>query len=293
MSDTPSPRIVFFGTSRFAVETFEALFASGIRPLFLVTTPDRPQGRHLRLSPPPAKIWAKEHGIEVLQPEKLKQPPFAADLSPRAGTDGFDVFIVASYGKLIPADVLSLPKHGTLNIHPSLLPKYRGASPVQSAIIADDRDTGITIMKIDEEMDHGPLIAQKKITPPVWPPHASELKTLLAKEGAALLQEALPSYLAGTLPATPQNHTGATYTGKFEKEDGLLDLSSDGYKNYLRFQALSETPGVFFFDEHGGKKLRIKITGASYKDGIFGITRVIPEGRKEMDFEAYKRGKRP
>jgi methionyl-tRNA formyltransferase len=289
---SPMSSIVFFGTSDFAVTVFETLYLKGVQPLFLVTTPDKPQGRHLVMTPPPAKRWAQEKNITVLQPTSLRTPSFADELKTRMPQAGYDVFIVASYGKLIPNEIITLPRRGTLNIHPSLLPKYRGASPVQSTILADDRNCGFSIMAIDEEMDHGPLVLQKAYTPSAWPLSAQILKTELAHEGASNLYEILPHWISGEIEAREQDHSKATFTKKFTKDDGLIDLSGDPYTNYLRFQALSASPGVFFFDTRNGNRIRIKIIHASFIDGAFVPLRVIPEGKKEMDYTAYLHGKK-
>lgn len=285
MSSTSN--VIFFGTSLISVEVFSTLLARGIRPLFLVTTPDAPQGRHLQLTPPPAKEWALKNGIEVLQPEKLKVPPFKDILTAKSPKEGYDVFIVASYGKIIPKELLELPKYGVLNVHPSILPKYRGPSPIPSQILADDKEIGVTIMKMDEKMDEGPIIATQSISLKTWP-STYELKKTLGELGANMIANLLPDWIAGKITTTPQDHSQATYTKKFEKIDGEIDLHADPYKNYLTFQALKDLTSVFFFENTEKKTGRVKITQASYKDGVFTIEKVIPEGKKETPYSTYR-----
>lgn len=284
-----SKNIVFFGTSLISVDVFSTLLSRGIRPLFLVTTPDTPQGRHLKLTASPAKEWASKNDIEILQPEKLKTPPFADVLKKREPAGGYDVFIVASYGKIIPKEILAIPKRGILNVHPSLLPEYRGPSPIPSQILADDKEVGITVMQMDEKMDEGPIVSEKKVEIKDWPIGTRELKKILGEMGGVMLSELLPDWLSGKIIPTKQDHSKATYTKKFEKSDGEIILSDTPYQNYLKFQALKDVTSVFFFENQKTKKGRIKITEASYKDGRFVIEKVIPEGRKEITYEIYQK----
>ena len=285
--------IVFFGTPQFAVYVLEELKEAGIEPDIIVTAPDRPAGRGLQLKAPPVKDWANENNIPILQPSTLKknhgQNPGSGHDEETAKTldilmnSEWDLFIVAAYGKILSKKIIDLPRKGVLNVHPSLLPRFRGASPVESQILEDERKTGVSIMQIDEEMDHGPILAQASIEPEEWPLHASFLEELLAREGGKLLAEAIPLWLSGELEATPQEHGQATFTRKIKKEDGEIDLSADGYQNYLKFCAHDEWPGTHFFKD--GK--RIKITAAEFVNGEFRILRVIPEGKKEIDYSVF------
>ena len=166
--------IVFFGTPKFSVQIMEKLKGNDLTPSLLITTPNKPKGRKLILTPPETKIWAEENKIKVLQPTKLKDPEFLKEMS----ANNWDLFIVASYGKIIPKEILDMPKYGTINVHPSLLPRLRGASPMQSAILSEDK-TGVTIMLMDEEMDHGPILIQKDLEIDNWPPNIEELEEKL------------------------------------------------------------------------------------------------------------------
>lgn len=283
-------KFVFFGTPDLSVEILEHLKAAGFVPQLVVTNPDRPQGRKMLLTPPPVKLWAMKNAIPLLQPENLKDPVFLGQLSKVNG----QLFVVVAYGKIIPKAVLAIPSKGTLNIHYSLLPKYRGASPVESTILSDDRNVGVSIMLMDEKMDHGPAVSYQKLNIKnqkwEWPPTAGELRAACNKLGAELLIETIPLWVAGKIEAREQNHSKATYTEKIKKEDGLIDLSADPYKNFLKVQAYNEWPRVFFLVKHGGKNLRVVVTDASYADGKLIIKRVVPEGKKEMGYEEFLRG---
>ncbi len=232
-------------------------------------------------------MWAEERNIDVLQPEKLDATDAEAEILLNSE---WDLFIVAGYGKFLPSNLLSIPKYGTLNVHPSLLPKFRGPSPIETQILNDAKEVGVSIILLDEEVDHGPILAQAAITPEPWPFKRSMLEDLLWHEGGKLLAEAIPLLVEGSLPAEPQNHTEATFTEKLKKEDGLVDLEGDAYQNYLKFCAYEGWPGTYFFTKRGDKETRVKIIDATYDNEMFTPTRVIPEGKKEMAYEDFLRG---
>ncbi len=217
-------------------------------------------------------------------------PEFIAEL--KAGS--WDVFVVASFGKILPREFLEIPRRGVVNMHPSLLPRLRGPSPIRSAILNDEKETGVSIMLLNEKMDQGPLIAQKKVAIPEWPPYGKELDTLLAREGGALLAQVLPEWVAGEIEAREQNHDLATYCQVFVKEDGLLDLSDDPHKNLLKIRAFDGWPGTYTFFERAGKKLRVQILDAEIINNRLQIMRVKPEGKKDMSYDEFLRsGARP
>lgn len=274
----------FFGSSRFSVIILDELVKLGFIPSLIVTTPDKPQGRKLKMTANVVKIWAIEKNIPVFEPEKID-----ANIIESLKKNPCDVFIVASYGKILPKTLIEIPPCKTLNIHPSLLPKYRGASPLQSAMLDDAKDTGISIMRIDEEMDHGPIIAQKKVTVDEWPTY-EKFEDNMAKEGAHLLASILLDWVSGKIKEEEQDHSTATYTKKITKEQGLVDLASDPYLNFRKIQAYHEWPGGYFFIEHDGKKIRIKVTSASYDNQKLIIEKVIPEGAKEMNYKDFQSG---
>ena len=311
MNNQKQTRFTFFGSSGFSLIELETL---GLVPTYVVTTSDKPQGRKMIITPTPVKSWAVSRKIPVYDPEKLDSS-IVEKL--RANKD-VDMYLVASYGKMIPQEILDIPKHKVLNIHPSLLPRFRGASPLQSAILEDVKDTGVSIMVIDADMDHGPIVAQEKIHIDVWP-HYGAFKELMAKAGAQLFAKVLPEWITGNMKASEQDHGLATFTKKIKKEDGLIDLSVidstrseelgavDQNAQYLAFrkiQALHEWPHAYFFIEHSGKKIRVKITKASWDTSSdttsidkknkphLIIEKVIPEGSREMSYEDFFRGYR-
>jgi methionyl-tRNA formyltransferase len=225
------------------------------------------------------------HGLEpalVVDPrEPLPEELFNTD---------WDFFLVASYGKILKREVLDLPKHGCINIHPSLLPKYRGPSPYVSAILADDRSTGTTLMLMAEKMDAGPILAQARIEidEAEWPPKGLMLSEMLFTEGVNLLAEILPDYLAGKLTPVPQDESLATYTKKFVDADALLDLNNPR-EAFLKIQAFDKSPRAHFINDKGK---RVVVTDATWKDGVLEILTVLPEGKKEMSYQDYLRGQR-
>jgi methionyl-tRNA formyltransferase len=283
-------RIVFFGTPAFAADILEELKRAHITPDLIVTSPDAPRGRKLVMTPPEAKVWAQENDIEVLQPQTLKLEKGADEARDILYNSEWDLFIVASYGKILPQALLDLPKHGTLNVHPSLLPAYRGPSPIRSAMLDDNKEAvGVSIMRLDASVDTGDIVAQGRVQIDEWP-QATILEKLLAHEGGELLAEVIPLWVEGAITPEPQDHTKATHSQKLTKEMGALNLADDPYQNFLKIQALAGWPGTYFFVERQGKQIRVKITEASFKDGALTIERVIPEGKKEMAYQDFLRG---
>ena len=275
----------FFGTAPLAEGVLEALKDAGLVPGLIVAGPDGVEPRKKTVVFPPEKQWALSHGIEMIQPEMLDDE-FIATLKARQ----WDVFIVASYGKFLPKRLLEIPARGTLNMHPSLLPRLRGPSPIRSAILTDERQTGVTVIKLDEEMDHGPLVAQRKIAIGQWPPHGIELDNLLAREGGKLLAEILPLWIKDEVEAHAQNHDLATYCEKISREDGLIDLKDDAHRSLLKIRAYEGWPGTYAFFGHDGKRIRVKILDAHVENDDLILDRVIPEGKREMGYAEFCRG---
>ena len=224
---TNKNKIIFFGTPVFAAIVLEMLSKSKFKPAAVVTEPDKPVGRKQILTPPAVKVVAQKYNIPILQPEKIRN--LKLPLGPELGVEGEirnlkpDLMILAAYGQMIPSEILNIPTFGSLNVHPSLLPKYRGASPIQTAILNGDKETGVTIILMDEKVDHGPiitndkkLITNNKIT-------TEELSKELAEFGAELLIKTLPKWLAGEIRPMPQDDLQATYTRQIKKEDGKID----------------------------------------------------------------------
>jgi methionyl-tRNA formyltransferase len=282
MNNQTALNMVFFGTPQISVFVLEELEKKGIIPSLVVTTPDKPRGRKMKLTPTEVKEWAQVRDIPVMQTEKIT-PEFIIELNESAPKEGWDVFVVAAYGKLLPEKLLEIPKFEVLNVHPSLLPRLRGASPIRGAILADEKEVGVSIMLIDKEMDHGPILAQEKVELREWPPHGSELDETLARKGGEMLGDVLPKWIKGEITPQEQDHGKATFTKKIIKEDGLVDLNDDSYQNLLKIRALEGWPGTYFFID----EKRVKIIDAELENGELKITRVIPEGKKEMDYDVF------
>jgi len=284
-----NPSFVFFGTPDIAVASLDALFAAGLIPGLIVTAPDKPQGRGLVLAPSPVTEWALAHNIPVLTPDKISDPAVVEKLSEQP----WDVFVLVAYGKIIPQTILDIPKMGTLNMHPSLLPKHRGPSPIESQILTetDPSHVGVSVMLLDAEMDHGPVLAQQTLPEnAVWPVGARELRAELARMGGALLAETLPKYVAGDVTAREQNHDEATYCKKISKEDALIDLSGNAFENYRKILAYEVWPRTYFVTEKNGKEVRVIITKARLDNNELIAESVIPEGKKEMSYSAFLSG---
>lgn len=249
-------KIVFMGTPEFGAIILEGLIRAGYRPVLVVTTPDKPVGRKQIITPLPVKISAQKYNIPISQPERIENCKLKIEnLKP-------DLGIVAAYGQIIPKEILDIPKFGFLNVHPSLLPKYRGSSPIQSAILNGDKKTGVTIILMDEKMDHGGiifnfklLISNKKITYP-------ELQKELAEKGAKLLSETIPKWLKGVIKPKAQDESKITYTKILKKEDGKVDWRKSAEEIERQIRAFDPWPGSYTFWEKSGKAVQIKILKA-------------------------------
>jgi len=266
---------VFWGTPDVASDTLEILKQVDFLPSLIITSPDAKKGRGLHIEASSVAIFAEKNNIPCLKPEKLDEK-FYSELKPSC-LEPNCLFIVVAYGKIIPENILNLPKLGSINVHYSLLPKYRGASPVESAILNGDSYTGVTIQKMAYKMDAGDIIAQEKIN--IMPDEtAPELRKRLIQLGGELLVKILLEYVENKITPVPQDEKEATYTKKIKKEDGLIDLNGDVIKNYNKFRAYAYWPRTFFFKN--GK--RIIITKAKLENNKFIIEKIIPEGGKEQ-----------
>ncbi|MFT6829319.1 MAG: methionyl-tRNA formyltransferase [Candidatus Paceibacteria bacterium] len=270
---------VYFGTPDFSVIVLEELKNVGYIPSLVVTAPNRPVGRKHVLTPPPVKVWADENNIECWQPEHPR------DIVEALQERKDDLFVVASYGYIVNQKLLNIPKYGVLNVHTSLLPKYRGASPIESAILNGEIETGSTIMHMTLGMDEGPIITQSRfdLEPDVLKP---DLFTMLAHDGGQLLASVLPDYVVGKCERIEQHHNEASYCGKIEKSDGDVTHDDDQTRD-RKYRAYYGWPGVFMFDED----IRLKITDAEYSEGSFNIKKVIPAGKNEIDYSKYLENK--
>lgn len=277
----------FWGTDDFSLNVLNSIKDRGFAlPNFIVTFPDKPKGRKLELTPSPVKVFAIQNKIDFITPEKLNDEVLAEIIS-----KDLDINLVASYGKIIPERFLNSAKAGTLNIHPSLLPLYRGPSPIETAILDDQRETGVSLMLLDQEMDHGPILAQEKITfgdeQKDWP-NKDEIYFKLANIGAKLFIDNAENFVNKKTEAVEQNHSLATYTKKFEKPEG--EISNFNRKDFLKFIAFNPGVGTFFFVEKNEQKIRVKITEAVFEEGKIQIKKVIPEGKNEMTFSDFENG---
>ena len=282
---------VFFGTDEFSVKVLDTLKERGLTPALIVTVPDKPKGRKMVLTPPLTKGWGEKDGVEV------NQNSGAELLSPRSSAPEFDFFLVASYGKIIPQEILDIPTHGTLNIHPSLLSKYRGPSPLETAILNGDQETGVTIIKLDAEMDHGPILAQESLDLRSGQEielndkyNFEQLRDKLAVLGAELLVKTLPNYLAKKITLKEQGHNQATYTKKFTKTDGCLGLQDPPLANYRKILALNPWPGTYLDYPGPTGKIRVIVKQAHFEDDKLIYDCVVPAGRREMSWTDFLRG---
>ena len=279
---------IFFGAGEIAAGALFQMENDECIPCLVVTLPDAPAGRGNVLTPSPVAQWAAARGIETLQPEKLDEL-FLAQLREKNALLQCVAFVVIDYGKFLPKQLLDIPPRGVLNMHPSLLPRLRGPSPIRSAILHDEKKTGVTVMFVDEEMDHGPIVAQRVVPLPEWPPHGRELDSILAREGGKLVAEMLGPWMRGEIESRVQNHDISTYTRIFKKEDGLLDMTEEPEKILLKIRAFEGWPGTYTFFERNGKKIRVQIIDAHIHNSKLVIDTVKPEGKNEMNYEDFAR----
>ncbi len=290
---------VFFGTPDVASETLEILKKHGHIPELIVTSPDRPVGRHFTMTPPHAKVWAIENGIPFIQPEKITEEVIE---SLRLRTPSYDLFIVVAYGKILPQVLIDIPKLGTLNIHYSLLPRWRGATPVEAAILHGDTETGVSIQKMVFKLDAGPIIAEEKI-PIAFDDTTQSLRAKLIPIGAELLTKVITALQSS--PVSPaaihplhwrgegqnleyreQDESLSTHCSKTKKEDALVTLDEDPRILWNKYRAYHGWPCIYFMDTEGK---RVKITSARFENSKFIIEKVIPEGKSEMTWNEYKK----
>jgi methionyl-tRNA formyltransferase len=309
-----SKNIVFMGTPSFAVPCLELLAGgdkkSNYRVAAVYTQPDKEAGRGMALSASPVKQRAIELGLQVLQPDTVKDTSAIEQMKKLKP----DVVVVAAYGKLIPEDLLSIPQFGYVNVHPSLLPLYRGSSPISEAILRGDIATGVTIMLLDAGMDSGPVLSQKSVTIS-HEDTCGSLSDRLARAGAELLIEVLPQWLEGRIKAQPQDAGQATFTRQITKQDGELDWNLPATDIWRRVRAYYPWPGTYSIWQ--GKRLKINeaipleiahtgqpgkvvilppgspaAVGIETGVGVLGLLRIQLEGKQEASAEEFIRGQR-
>lgn len=305
-------KIVFMGTPDYAAAALEALIKAGHEITAVVTQPDKPKGRSKELQAPPVKELALKHNIPVFQPERIKRPEAVAELRKYEA----DIFVVAAFGQILSKEILEMPRFGSVNIHASLLPKYRGAAPIQWAILNGDKTTGITIMQMGIGIDDGDILCQSSVTIEDTETGDS-LFDKLTLEGARLIVEALPKIERGELIPVKQDEAAATHVGKIEKSLGKLDFSKSAVVLDRQIRGLTSWPSSF--TTWNGKQLKVwgakpltaqeaecegfvagepGMVGKTTKDavyvqtgdGILKITAVQLEGKKRMDMNAFQLG---
>lgn len=275
---------VFFGTPRFAAIVLKKLVDAGLKPAALVCNPDEPVGRKKILTAPPTKIIAQADDIPVFQPKKL------SEIKNELRNINADVFVVAAYNKIISEEIINIPKFKTIGVHPSLLPSYRGPSPIQTVILNGDKETGVDLFLIDREIDHGPVLSSKKCSISEKDGYET-LEEKLAGLGAELLIENLPKYLSGKLEGKEQDHSKATFTKKFSTENGKVDLEKDPPESiFNKIRALNPDPGIFSFIKTKNGEKRIKLLEAELEEGKLHLLKVQPEGKKSMSFKDFQNG---
>jgi len=301
-------KVVFFGTPRFAVPSLDALLRSNHTVIAAVTQPDRPRGRGHRVSNAPVKARALEVALPVFQPDRLRDPAFSdalRSLDP-------DLGVVAAYGRILPDALLALPRLGMINVHASLLPRYRGAAPVHRAILAGEHETGVTIMRIVKELDAGPMLASRRcdINPEAT---SEEVEAELAEAGAALLVEIVDRLAQGQVGDVPQDDALATYAPRLTREDGSIPWGDTARQIHDRVRGLYPWPHAFtFLDGHRVILLRTRIganpgravvepgtiVAASGSDlavqtgsGLIHITELQPEGKRPMTAREFLAGR--
>jgi methionyl-tRNA formyltransferase len=274
-------KYAFFGTPEFAAIILEKLIKAGMPPMLVVCNPDKPVGRKQILAQPPTKILARKYNVPVFQPEKLEIRNLELEIEKLGGVD---FAIVVAYAKIIPKAVLDLLPAKFLGVHPSLLPKYRGATPIQSVILAGEEKTGVTLFLLDEKVDHGPILAQRELEFSISNFQFSKLLRSLAELSGDLLIEILPKFARGEVKPAPQNESEATYTRKFTSEDGfvpeeiLRSAQNDGGRVAIeierKIRALNPEPSVYTMQN--GK--RLKLLEAELVDGKLRIKKIQEEG---------------
>ncbi|MDZ7798347.1 MAG: methionyl-tRNA formyltransferase [Patescibacteria group bacterium] len=244
-------KVVFFGTPEFAVPSLKSLIRNNYQVIACVTRPDKPRGRHLKFRFSPVKKLAQKHNLKILQPTKINSPDFLKELKEIKPA----LFVVVAFGKILPKKIIDLPMFGTLNLHASLLPRYRGASPIHYALLNGDKKTGVTIMKMDEHMDTGPVVSQLEIDIQKKD-NLSTLHDKLAQEGAQLLVNTLPDYFSYNINLKKQDESQATYTKVLKKEDGRINWSKSAKKIESKVRAFNPWPGAFTYYQNNLIKIK-------------------------------------
>lgn len=262
-------KFIFIGTPEFGAIILEKLVAAGYQPDLVITETDKPVGRKHVLTCPPVKNFCQSCSISLLQPEKIE------DCLKDIENSKYDLGVVAAYGQILPKKILEIPKYGFINVHPSLLPKYRGPSPIQTAILNGDTKTGVTVMLLDDKMDHGGIISDAKfsIADKIT---FQELHNSLAEVGAKLLIETIPKWISGQINPLPQDDAAATYTKFLQKSDGRINWHKSALEIERQIRAFSSWPGSFSEYKEKSKPKLIKIWRAEVKEFTKSSPLVLP-----------------
>jgi len=296
MTNDKKIKIIFIGTPKFGAIILEGLVKNIYKPVLVITAPDKPAGRKQILTPPEVKLVAQKYNIPIAQPSKIE------DLKSEIKNLRPDLIILSAYNQILPKEILEIPKYDSLNTHPSLLPKYRGPSPIQTAILNGDKETGITIYLMDEKIDQGPIISniQYPISKKIF---YQDLEKELAELGVKLLIKTIPKWIKGEIKSKPQDESKASFTKIIKKEDGKIDWQKSAEEIERQIRAFYSWPGSFTFFKKNNKILRVKILEADVlktedlkqlcikcgKDYLT-IKKLQPEGKKPITAEEFKRG---
>lgn len=276
-------KIAFFGTPLLSSQTLDILKVNGYLPSVIITSPNKPAGRGLKMTPSPVSIWAENNNIPCLKPEKIREE-FIEEFKKL----NIELSVVVAYGKILPETLINIPKFKTINIHYSLLPKYRGASPLESSLLNGDDTTGVSIQQMVFKLDSGPIITEKEVKIDINDTK-EKLRNELTILGGNLLCEIIPKIVNTAINPKNQDESKVTFCTKINKEDGEIDLNGNPQVNYNKYRAFYGWPGVFFFINKHNKRIRVKIKQAVYENNLFTIKRVTPEGKKEVSYEDFVR----
>jgi methionyl-tRNA formyltransferase len=301
------PRIIFFGTPEIAAESLRRLLSSNLRPTLVVTQPAKPVGRHARLTPSPVEVVATKENIPVLTPASARATDFIEKLRQLSP----DVAVLVAYGKILPKEVITIPKRGFVNVHPSVLPLYRGPSPIQSVILRGEKQTGVSIMLLDEKVDHGPVLSSVRIALPDRVT-GDQLTDLLSRRGADLLVKTLPGYLSGSVAPQPQDHAKASFSKLLQRSDGAIDWTKSALEIDRMVRAYTSWPGTYTcLGKQRVKILEVELTALPSGDRVPGsvwihenkvyiqtgqgtlhLKKVQPSGKQAMTGQDFFRGQK-
>ncbi|OHA27222.1 MAG: hypothetical protein A3C06_03970 [Candidatus Taylorbacteria bacterium RIFCSPHIGHO2_02_FULL_46_13] len=277
-----TPHIIFFGNSKYSVIDAQALKEHyGLSAV--VTIPDRTDS-HKKLAPSPVKLFAQKLNIPLLEADKL-----TPDIIEQIKIYKPDFLVVADYGLILPKTLLSVPIKTALNIHHSLLPKYRGPAPAPAAIVNGDEVSGVSVIIMTDKVDAGDIVAQIPYTL-TDDETTDSLLTKLNTLGSHAIIEVIEQYLTETIHPIKQDETKATFTKYMTRQDGLIDLSADAVLNWRKIRAYGDWPGTYFIATSKGKEIKVKIKSADFKNGVLSILKVTPENKREMSYEDFLRG---